>query len=92
MVKWHKADLDSRMYCNLKDGKKITMPRYYKNKIYTEQERERLAFFHKQKFEAQKLLEMKDPNFSENERMKMESVKAEFKRMYNKAELNRHKI
>jgi len=36
MIKWHKNDLLNRMYVPLKDGKKIAMPRYYKNKIYTE--------------------------------------------------------
>lgn len=45
MVAWHKADLENRMYCNLTDGKKISMPRYYKDKIYSEQERKRVAFF-----------------------------------------------
>lgn len=37
---WHLADLENRMYCPIEDGKKIAMPRYYKNKIYTEQQRE----------------------------------------------------
>lgn len=35
MIKWHKADLNNRMYCTTSDGKKISMPRYYKNKLYT---------------------------------------------------------
>lgn len=39
MVKWHKANLFERMYVNLKDGKKVSMPRYYKEKIYTQDER-----------------------------------------------------
>jgi len=39
MIAWHKAKLTDRMYCNLTDGKKITMPRYYKNKIYDDNER-----------------------------------------------------
>lgn len=40
IVDYHKADLLNRMYCTTKDGKKISMPRYYKNKIYTEPERD----------------------------------------------------
>jgi len=36
MVKWHKNDLVNRMYVPMKDGKKIAMPRYYKDKIYSE--------------------------------------------------------
>ena len=43
MVKWHKSELTARMYCNLKDGKKIAMPRYYKTKIYTDAERKRIG-------------------------------------------------
>lgn len=39
IIKWHHADKNNRMYCNLEDGKKITMPRYYKEKIYDETER-----------------------------------------------------
>lgn len=44
MTCWHKADLDNRVYVNLEDGKKCSMPRYYKDKIYSENERKRIAF------------------------------------------------
>lgn len=43
MVKWHKNDKQARMYCNLKDGKKIAMPRYYKDKIYSDIDRKVIA-------------------------------------------------
>jgi hypothetical protein len=43
MVAYHRADLNNRMYCNLKDGKKIAMPRYYKDKIYTQKERDQIS-------------------------------------------------
>jgi hypothetical protein len=43
MVKWHKKDLLNRMYCNLKDGKKIAMPRYYKDKLYTKHQRQMIG-------------------------------------------------
>lgn len=39
MAQWHKADINNRMYCNLEGGQKCTMPRYYKLKLYTEEER-----------------------------------------------------
>lgn len=39
MVKWHKADVTERLYCNYEGGKKMSMPRYYKDKIYTHNER-----------------------------------------------------
>lgn len=51
MRKWHLSDMDNRMYCNLTDGKKISMPRYYKDKIYTEEQRKRIAFFQKLRYE-----------------------------------------
>lgn len=43
MKKWHKADLENRMYHTIDDGKKISMTRYMKDKIYDEDEREQIA-------------------------------------------------
>jgi hypothetical protein len=40
MAKWHKADIENRFYIPLKDGKKIAMPRYYKEKLYTKLQRQ----------------------------------------------------
>ena len=44
MQAWHKADLLKRVHMVLPDGKKVAMPRYYKDKLYNEQERARIAF------------------------------------------------
>lgn len=38
MINWHKSDLINRMYCNIELEKKISMPRYYKQKLYDEYE------------------------------------------------------
>ena len=38
MVRWHNQSPD-HLYCQTADGKKISMPRYYKNKIYSEYKR-----------------------------------------------------
>lgn len=43
-IQWHRSDIGKRMYLNLSDGKKIGMPRYYKDKIFTETEREEAAY------------------------------------------------
>lgn len=43
MRQWHKNDIENRMYCPLEEGKKIAMPRYYKQKIYTEEERKTIG-------------------------------------------------
>jgi len=42
MVQWHKNDLEERMYIPLLDGKKIAMPRYYKDKIYTQYQKDKI--------------------------------------------------
>lgn len=47
--KYHTADIFNRMCMTLKDGKKIAMPRYYKDKIYTESQRAQIASWSKQK-------------------------------------------
>lgn len=58
MIDWHKADLTNRMYVNLKDGKKATMPRYYKEKMYTDEEKQEI----KQK-SIEKLIQQKQEEF-----------------------------
>jgi hypothetical protein len=55
MVRWHKLDIPTRAYCNLTDGKKITMPRYYKEKIYTNDEKLRIHTEHLKKLEIEHL-------------------------------------
>ena len=39
MARWHKKDLTNRVYITLKGGEKVSMPRYYKDKLYTDHER-----------------------------------------------------
>ncbi|WNK13928.1 MAG: replication initiator protein [Microvirus sp.] len=56
MIQWHKNKPEERVYVPLKDGKKAPLPRYFKQLIYNESEKERIAF-HFQK-ESQKLLEL----------------------------------
>lgn len=51
--KWHKADLLGRCYVPLKDGKKIAMPRYYKEKIYTKLELQIIGANAEQQFYAE---------------------------------------
>lgn len=49
MIAWHLADMNNRMYCNLEEGKKIAMPRYYKNKVYNEDQRDLVGVATRQK-------------------------------------------
>lgn len=82
MVRWHKDDLDKRMYVPIEDGKKISMPRYFKDKIYTDKERERLkevyaAVMIEKYIEHVKLFD--DP--VEHMRYVKEACKSEFRKM-----------
>jgi hypothetical protein len=36
---WHLSDIENRMYVPIEDGKKISMCRYYKDKLYDEHQR-----------------------------------------------------
>lgn len=49
MQSWHLQDLCNRMYCTTQQGVKLSMPRYYKDKIYTEEQRDTIRDFQHQK-------------------------------------------
>jgi hypothetical protein len=89
MIKWHKNDLEQRMYCNIKDNKKIAMPRYYKEKIYSEFDKVRITNFLKQKIEEeeQKLINKLGENY---EQIMVERHIQSFKKMHENAEKNRY--
>lgn len=55
--KWHLNDLENRLYLNIEDNKKIAMPRYYKDKIYTKEQRGQLKAFHTEKI-TRELIEL----------------------------------
>lgn len=46
MIKWHKNLLQERMYIPIEDGKKIAMPRYYKDKMYNEEEKGKISIIY----------------------------------------------
>lgn len=48
-LKWHLSDAQNRYYIPIQDGKKITMPRYFKTKIYEEDMRITLGEIQRQK-------------------------------------------
>lgn len=55
--KYHTQDLENRMCLNIEDGKKISMPRYYKNKLYTEEQRQIIKEYFEEK-SIQNLIEI----------------------------------
>lgn len=86
MVAWHHANLDERMYCNLKGGDKVGMPRYFKQKIYTELERKRVGYYTRLRMikEMEEIMAA-DPDYDRN---KAESVKAAFGLMEKNSKFN----
>lgn len=46
-ILWHLNDNNNRVYIPLHDGKKAPMPRYYKDKIYSQEQKENIAFHNK---------------------------------------------
>lgn len=43
MISWHQKDVLQRAYCNLEDGKKVAMPRYYRERVYKWWQRNMIA-------------------------------------------------
>jgi len=81
-ILWHKADIKERLYCPLKDGKKIAMPRYYKEKIYSRDERlEQKAYYTEKIFEQLEEYAY-NPNINEIIRNRKEAIKSSFRNMY----------
>ena len=88
MIEWHKKDLEKRMYVNIPDNKKIAMPRYYKDKIYTELEKDKIAIYLKEiaEIETEKLqIELGD----QYEKTLVERHINQFQKMYKNAEIGR---
>ncbi|QGF19320.1 replication initiation protein [Antarctic microvirus CAA_003_V_1] len=43
-TKWHSKNIENRYYLPLQDGKKIALPRYYKDKLYTDEQKKQISF------------------------------------------------
>lgn len=90
---WHLAKTGERMYLTTEQGKKIAMPRYYKEMIYTEEMKHiiqyhaRKKILEKEKKQQQQM--KKDKNFLHNY---SEGVKYQFRKMEKSALLNKNKI
>jgi len=89
--RWHTRSLLNRMYLNV-DGKKIAMPRYYKDRLYTETERQTIAFHAKidnEIREGKNLEEMIAKYGDDYTRIKAEGDIAAFRKMHKSALQNR---
>lgn len=95
MIKWHKNDLVNRMYVPIKDGKKIAMPRYYKDKVYSDTQK--LLINNHLKIvmtEAEEKLELElIQEFGEIWSKKLfERHEQQFNKMYKNSQLGRDKL
>lgn len=90
VINYHKADPLNRMCIPIEDGKKIAMPRYYKNKIFEPEKLKGINFQLKQKaiIEQQKLMDA-DPDYFRN---KAEKDKELFAKAELKAKQNHDKL
>lgn len=90
MREWHEADMLNRMYVMLVGGQKVSMPRYYKDKLYTKEQREHIAAY-QQIIIADKLEKamLADPLYFKNE---AEKKQAAFDKMNRNALKGRDKI
>lgn len=80
IVHWHHSDLENRMHMVIPDGKKISMPRYYKDKLYDEDQRAQIAQHHIKKI-GEKILEWEtNPDYEHNEYNKQQATIAAFKK------------
>lgn len=48
MINWHKADPVNRVYATIEDGKKISLPRYYKDRVFSDKDKNDIAEHFKQ--------------------------------------------
>ena len=75
MRRWHKKSLVERMYVPLKDGKKIAMPRYYREKIYTKVERDKIAKHLELESNTAEAIKKYFDDFEKNELIRINKIK-----------------
>lgn len=82
MVSWHRMDLKNKVFCVSEDGKKLSMPRYFKDRIYDEHERAIIKqhFIEKTGKEIEKF--NSSPDFDTLFLEREAGITAAYKRMY----------
>lgn len=95
MIIWHKNDLLNRMYVPMIQGKKIAMPRYYKDKIYTETQKllinNHLKVIMSDEQQKQEL-ELIEEFGNYAEKVLVERHQVSFDKMYKNTQLGRDKL
>lgn len=88
MIAWHKNRLADRMYIPIEDGKKIAMPRYFKDKIYDDDERSYIAGNWKADFDDVDL----DLDLQAEEKRIRELRDYKYQKMFRDSSLNRERF
>lgn len=80
-VKWHQENLTGRYHLNIEEGKKIALPRYYKERLYTPEQLSLIRGHLKGQLEAESLIMELDPNYSAMLNDKQHRTEAAFRRL-----------
>lgn len=83
IMQWHREDILGRMYCNLKGGMKIAMPRYYQQRIYSVFEKEDIAAY--LEYQEQKRLSTLSVKQKLDELTKTDLIRLEKQRAFDRA-------
>lgn len=81
MIRWHNAEI-GRMYCNIPGGKKVSMPRYYKDKIYDLKTRHLNAEYVKLRNEHAESIRNKNIDIFKDYIQKQQSITAAYRREF----------
>lgn len=95
MIFWHKSDLINRVYVPIIEGKKIAMPRYYKDKIYNQMDKILITNHMKKTIleEDEKTRELLIKEFGDMAgKVQSERIQNQFNKMYKNSQLGRDKI
>lgn len=87
--KFHLSDIEGRAYINTFDAFKLPMPRYYKSKIYTDEQLDRIQKSQRKLSEKQ-WSEMSQ--FQQDKQIKKDRIAVEKERQKQKTNLNNQKI
>lgn len=94
IIKWHTSDVVERVYCTVPGGVKITMPRYYKDRIYNSEQRGQIAAAFEIKMAKENEKYYGGPTtdtpmeYLMNERNKVEAIKASYRKQKFKSKID----
>lgn len=88
---WHNADPYNRLYLNAQDGKKIALPRYYKDRLYDPVTRAQTAFHHAEKMEETICEKLNNQTLTEKHNA-VQSLVAKFRKQQSSSLKNRNKL